>query len=141
MQWSSCCGAAGWAASLQLQDTGSIPRLARWVKGSGVAWEFHMLRGCPQKKNERERKKRCPQGLWQAGEWEWYKVLFRCKERSRSAFPGRGELVKSLRRRASGLSWERCICQKCCKGRNPPSTEAQGGLRGREEPGKAFEGS
>ena len=31
--WSSRCGATGLAASLQLQDTGSIPSPAQWVQG------------------------------------------------------------------------------------------------------------
>lgn len=36
--WSSCCGTAELAASLQHQDdAGPIPGLARWVKGSSVA--------------------------------------------------------------------------------------------------------
>ena len=33
---SSCCGAKGSAASLQHQDTGSIPRWAEWVKDTGI---------------------------------------------------------------------------------------------------------
>ena len=34
---SSCCGTTGSGASLQLQDAGSIPSQAQWVKGSSIA--------------------------------------------------------------------------------------------------------
>ena len=34
---SSHCGVMGSAVSLQCQDAGSIPGLAQWVKGSGIA--------------------------------------------------------------------------------------------------------
>ena len=54
-----CCGAKGSGASLKHQDAGSIPRLARWVKGSGIAkvvawiwslaWELCMPQGCQKK--------------------------------------------------------------------------------------------
>ena len=31
------CGARGWVVFLQHQDTGFIPDLAQWAKGSGAA--------------------------------------------------------------------------------------------------------
>ena len=51
--WSSCCGTIGLAASLQSQDTGSIPHPSQWVEGSSVtmapiwtlAREFYMSQG------------------------------------------------------------------------------------------------
>ena len=38
---SSHCGATGWVTSLQRQDAGLIPGLARWFKGSGIATAGH----------------------------------------------------------------------------------------------------
>ena len=43
---SSCCGARGWAASWECWDSGSIPCLSQWVKGSGIATAAVLSRDC-----------------------------------------------------------------------------------------------